>query len=395
MEKSARNGSLQEVARHFLKLGVIAFGGPAAHIAMMEDEFVSRRGWLSRQHFLDLVGATNLIPGPNSTEMTMHIGYERAGWRGLVVAGASFILPASLITLLLAYLYVTFGALPAAGPFLAGIKPAVIAIILAAVWKLGRKAVKSRLTGVIGLVVLAIAVAGVDPLLALAIGGVGGGLAIYFAGKWRGRRAGSASAWLPLPMLGKLSPGALVAVAGTAAAAPEVTLWRLGLAFLKIGAVLYGSGYVLIAFLERDLVNSLGWLTPEQLVDAVAIGQFTPGPVLTTATFIGYVLAGVPGAIVATAAIFLPSFLFVLILNPVVPRLRQIRWTAAFLDAVNVSAIALMAAVTLDLGRETLITWQAWIILGAAAVMTLVFRLNSAWVVLAGAGLGFLLYSLG
>jgi len=392
---STRNGSLIEVARQFLKLGTIAFGGPAAHVAMMEDEFVTRRSWLSRQHFLDLVGATNLIPGPNSTEMTMHIGYERAGLRGLVVAGASFILPATLITLFLAFLYVQFGALPTAGPLLAGIKPAVIAIILAAVWKLGQKAVKGWLLGVIGLIVFGIAVAGSDPLLALAIGGVGGGLAIYAAGKMRDRRA-TVSGWLPLPLLGKLSPVALAAASTTAvAAATEVSLWRMGLVFLKIGAVLYGSGYVLIAFLERDLVNSLGWLTPEQLLDAVAIGQFTPGPVLSTATFIGYVVAGVPGAIVATVAIFLPSFVFVLILNPIVPRLRSIRWTAAFLDAVNVAAIALMAAVTLEIGMETLVNWQAWLILAVGAVMTLVFRLNSAWVVLAGAGLGFALYSYG
>jgi chromate transporter len=210
----------------------------------------------------------------------------------------------------------------------------------------------------------------------------------------RARRTNGLAGLLPSPISGKLWPVVLAAASTSAAgAATEVTLWRMALVFLKIGAVLYGSGYVLIAFLERDLVNSLGWLTPEQLVDAVAIGQFTPGPVLSTATFIGYVVAGVPGAIVATIAIFLPSFVFVLILNPIVPRLRKITWTAAFLDAVNVAAIALMAAVMLELGRETLITWQAWLILGVGALMTLAFKLNSAWVVVAGAVLGFLLYS--
>ena len=380
---------LRELARLFLRLGMTAFGGPAAHIAMMEDEVVERRGWLTRQHFLDLVGATNLIPGPNSTEMTMHIGYERAGWRGLFVAGAAFIGPAVLLTGILAWLYVRYGALPQVAPFLAGIKPAVLAIILAAVWKLGKKAVKGWQLAVIGLAVFAASLLGVDVTLALLVGGVGGAIWLYLAGVVQvdGKGKGKPTAVVLLPALAeKIAWGTAVA-----AAAAELSLWRLGLVFLKIGAVLYGSGYVLVAFLERDLVHRLGWLTQAQLLDAIAIGQFTPGPVLSTATFIGYLVAGTPGAVAATLGIFLPSFLFVLILNPLIPRLRRMAATAAFLDAVNVAAVALMAAVMLELGRETLVNWQAWAIAGAAALLTFRFKLNSAWLVVGGALLGFLL----
>lgn len=380
---------LGDLARLFLRLGVTAFGGPAAHVAMMEDEVVERRGWLSHQHFLDLVGATNLIPGPNSTEMTMHIGYERAGWCGLFVSGVAFISPAVLLTGILAWLYVQFGALPQVAPFLAGIKPAVLAIILSAVWKLGQKAVKGWRFVVIGLVVLAAALLGVDVTLALLVGGVGGALWLYLAGVVQvdGDGKGKGTAVFLLPTLTKkIAWGTAVA-----AVAADVSLWRLGLVFLKIGAVLYGSGYVLVAFLERDLVNRLGWLTQVQLLDAIAIGQFTPGPVLSTATFIGYIIAGVPGAAVATLGIFLPSFLFVLGLNPLIPRLRRMAATAAFLDAVNVAAVALMAAVTIDLGRETLVNWQAWVIAGLAALLAFRFKLNSTWLVVGGALLGYLL----
>jgi chromate transporter len=385
----SRKRPLREVARLFLRLGFTAFGGPAAHIAMMEDEVVERRGWLSRQHFLDLVGATNLIPGPNSTEMTMHIGYERAGWPGLFVAGVSFIGPAVFLTGILAWLYVQYGALPQAAPFLVGIKPAVIAVILSAVWKLGRKAVKGWQFAAIGLVVFAASLLGVDATLALLIGGVGGASWLYWAGvvKVDGKGKGKQTAIFLLPALGK-NP-AWAAAAATIVA--DVSLWRLGLVFLKIGAVLYGSGYVLVALLERDLVRQLGWLTQAQLLDAIAIGQFTPGPVLSTATFIGYLIAGPSGAAVATLGIFLPSFLFVLVLNPLIPRLRQMVGTAAFLDAVNVAAVALMAAVTIDLGRETLINWQAWVIAGLALLLTFRLKLNSAWLVVGGALLGYLL----
>jgi chromate transporter len=381
-------GRLGELARLFLKLGFIAFGGPAAHIAMYEDEVVRRRGWMSAEHFLDLVGATNLIPGPNSTEMTMHVGYERAGPPGLVVAGLCFILPAVLITGALAWLYVHFGTLPAAAPFLDGIKPAVLAIILGAVWRLGRTAVKGVRVLAVGVAVLIAVLAGVNEVIALLAGGIVGMLWLRL-GSGRATDRSMSLALLGLPSVKLTGLGTLGA--GLGAAAVGAPLWKLGLFFLKVGAILYGSGYVLIAFLHGDLVAGYGWLTDQQLLDAVAIGQFTPGPVLSTATFIGYVIAGVPGAVIATVAIFLPSFFFVLILNPLIPRLRSWPWTAAFLDSINVSALALMVAVTLELGAVVLTAWPAWVIAALAAVATLRFRVNAAWVVVGAAAVGWLL----
>jgi chromate transporter len=380
---------LGELARLFLKLGCIAFGGPAAHIAMYEDEVVRRRGWMSAEHFLDLVGATNLIPGPNSTEMTMHVGYERAGPAGLVVAGTSFILPAVLITGVLAWLYVQFGTLPAAAPFLAGIKPAVLAIILGAVWRLGRKAVKGGRVLAVGVAVLIAVLAGINEVVALLVGGVVGMLWLRLGS---GRTTdGSKLMAVPLGVPSAKWAGLGTVGAGLGAAIAAAPLWKLGLFFLKVGAILYGSGYVLIAFLHGDLVAGYGWLTDQQLLDAVAIGQFTPGPVLSTATFIGYVIAGIPGAIIATVAIFLPSFFFVLILNPLIPRLRSWPWTAAFLDSINVSALALMVAVTIELGAVVLTAWPAWAIAALAAVLTVYFRINAAWVVVGAAAAGWVL----
>ncbi|ACY49344.1 chromate efflux transporter [Rhodothermus marinus] len=382
------SGALREVAGLFLKLGLIAFGGPAAHIAMMEEECVVRRRWVSRQHFLDLVGATNLIPGPNSTEMAMHLGYERAGWRGLVVAGVCFILPAALITGLLGWLYVRFGNVPEMAPLLQGIKPAVLAIILGAVWRIGRQAVRGVRLAVIGLAVAGATGAGLNEVLALLGGGVLGMFWLRIAPTPERSAAGSGGLAL-WPSL-KDSLGVALGTGGAGAAA-GVSLGKLFLFFLKVGAVLYGSGYVLVAFLEGGLVQDYGWLTQAQLLDAVAIGQFTPGPVLTTATFIGYVIAGWPGAVAATAGIFLPSFLFVGVLNPLIPKLRASRWLSAFLDAVNVSAVALMAVVIVELGRATLLSWPAWAIALTAAVATLRFRVNAAWLVLGGALAGWLL----
>lgn len=385
-------GRFGELARLFLKLGFIAFGGPAAHIAMLEDEVVRRRGWTSREHFLDLVGATNLIPGPNSTEMTMHVGYERAGRWGLVVAGLAFISPAVLITGAMAWLYVRFGTLPAAAPFLDGIKPAVLAIILGAVWRLGRAAVKNVPVLTIGVTVLMAALLGVNEVVALFLGGVVG---MVWLGLGSGQTSGR-SVLLPLPLampsLKLFGLGTLGG--GLGAAAVGAPLWKLGLFFLKVGAILFGSGYVLIAFLHGDLVARYGWLTDQQLLDAVAIGQFTPGPVLSTATFIGYVIAGLAGAVVATVGIFLPSFFFVSILNPLIPRLRSWPWTSAFLDSINVSALALMVAVTLELGAVVLTTWPAWAIGALAAVLTLRFRVNAAWVVAGAAAAGWALGAL-
>lgn len=387
---------LREVALLFLRLGVIAFGGPAAHIGMMEDEVVTRRNWLSRQHFLDLVGATNLIPGPNSSEMTMHVGYERARMPGLIVAGASFIFPAAVITLVLAWLYVRLGTIPAVEQFLLGIKPAVIGIILGAVWRLGQKALKSWQVGLVGVVVFAAALLGLNEIIALLVGGVVGML-------WLRGSAGFGKPKPPTTLSGLaltnsqplkwtlLAKPWLQTVGATAAAAAGVSLWKLGAVFLLVGATLYGSGYVLFAYLQALLVENLGWLTELQLLDAIAIGQFTPGPVLTTATFVGYLLAGVPGAVVATLAIFLPSFLFVLLLNPLIPRMRQSPWMAAFLDAVNIASIALMLVVVIDLGRATLVSWPAWLIAVLSVITTLFFKVNSAWVVVGGAVLGFVL----
>lgn len=380
--------SLGEIARLFLKLGVIAFGGPAAHIAMMEDEVVTRRGWLSRQHFLDLIGATNLIPGPNSTEMTMHVGYERAGWAGLFTAGACFILPAVLITGTFAWLYVTYGDLPEVEPFLYGIKPAILSVILGAVWKLGRNAVKGWRLAAIGAGVLAAVLLGVGEIPALFLGGVTGMLVLRLS-RWQSTTADRS---IPLLFLQRTPTPVDTAGAGAGLIATgTISLWKLGWFFMKVGAVLYGSGYVLVAFLEGGLVQQYGWLTQTQLLDAIAIGQLTPGPVLSTATFIGYVIDGVPGATVATVGIFLPSFFFVLALNPLIPKLRRSTWMSSFLDAVNVAALALMAAVTIELGVAVLTSWSAWVIAALGAVATVRYRLNAAWLVLGGAVLGWLL----
>ena len=376
------NASAAEIARLFFKLGLIAFGGPAAHIAMMEDEFVTRRQWISREHFLDLVGATNLIPGPNSTEMTMHLGYERGGWPGLFLAGGCFIFPATVLTGTLAWFYVTYGSLPEVEPFLYGIKPAVIAIILGALWKLGKKALKDWRFVILGLAVAIAVLMGVGEITALLIGGVVGMLWFRAAGP---KDSGTAARFIPILFQDNTAVGM---AGGAATAAAGISLWKIGFFFLKIGAILYGSGYVLVAFLEGGLVDDYGWLTQTQLLDAIAIGQFTPGPVLTTSTFIGYILSGTPGAVVATLGIFLPSFLFVLILNPLIPKLRQSVWASAFLDAVNVSAVALMAAVTIELGMETLTGWQSWAIALISALLVLRFKVNAVWIVLGSAVLG-------
>ena len=365
----------------FANLGVTAFGGPAAHIAMMEDEVVTRRRWLTRERFLDLIGATNLIPGPNSTEMAIHIGFVRAGIAGLVVAGVSFILPAALITLGCAWAYDRFQTVPQAEALLYGIKPAVIAVILSAVWRLGKTAAKGPFLIGVGFLVMLLVLFGINEIIALLGGGIVG-ILWRFGSRWRTGKMLVGFAWLPSSNL---------VLATTVAPPSSVTLSSLGLFFLKIGCVLFGSGYVLVAFLQGGLVEQYQWLTQQQLLDAVAIGQFTPGPVLTTATFIGYVLAGPAGALVATLGIFGPSFLFVLTTNPLIPRLRQSAVAGAFLDAVNASAIGLMAAVTVELARHTLIDWGAGLIALVSAVALFRYNINSAWLVLGGAAIGWLL----
>jgi chromate transporter len=387
-------GRLRELAILFLKLGAISFGGPAAHIALIENEIVRQREWITRQQFLDMVGAANLIPGPTSTETAITVGFVRAGWVGLCVAGASFILPAAIITGAFAWAYVRFGSMPRAALVLAGIKPAVLAVIAIAIWRLGKTAVKDTWLGLLGAFSLAAFFLGLNPILILFGGGILGMLAK------RASDARSVSAllipmrqenWVPssLRFAGYAASGPIAA--GTLALRPSIR--QIGLFFLKVGAVLYGGGYVLLAFLERGLVQQHAWLTRQQLLDAVAIGQFTPGPVLSTATFIGYILGGLPGAVVATIGIFLPSFFYVALLAPVLFRLRQSVWIAAFLDSVNVCAVALMIGVTVRLGIDALRGWPAWLISLASLGALLRWKINPAWIVLGGGITGMLLAS--
>ncbi|MCB1056865.1 MAG: chromate efflux transporter, partial [Acidobacteria bacterium] len=375
MDAPRSRGRLLELAGLFVKLGSVAFGGPAAHIALLETEVVERRRWLERQHFLDLIGATQLIPGPNSTEMVMHVGHERAGWPGLLVAGAGFILPAALITGLFAWFYVRFGSLPAVAPFFAGIQPVIVAVVAAALWRLGHKAWKDSYTLLLGLSVAVAALVGTGEIATLAAAALIGTLWLHTARKGPAPPSpGGASPGNGTPgtraavLAGAGAASASSALGATAVATGAPTLVQLALFFLKVGSVLYGSGYVLLAFLEGGLVERWGWLTESQLLDAVAVGQLTPGPVLTTATFVGYLLAGIPGAVVATVAIFLPSFIFVAALNPWVPRLRRSPWTAAFLDAVNAAALGLMLAVTVDLARASIDGWFPALLAIAALV---------------------------
>jgi len=475
-QTTPRRTSLPDLVRVFLKLGLVGFGGPAVHIGMLEDDLVVRRKWLTREQLLDLMGAVNLIPGPNSTEMCIHLGYRQRGWLGMLVAGGCFIVPAVLMTTLLAWAYVRFGSLPRVEPFLLGCKPAVLAVILAAIWRLGRTAVKGpRLlaigvgvaaavflgAGALGMLWLRLAERGKGPTDASRNCGQRGSFwslkgshrtaqgnalgtrpppGVALKGRDRGalsrpfrafRTAARGPRALPWAILsrpvGAAEPtcnsgshlvrtgGALAAavavgsnvrasaaaqvaaVAAGGVGVAAVSLWKLGLFFLKIGAVLYGTGYVLVAFLEGGLVQDYGWLTRRELLDAIAAGQFTPGPLLSTSAFVGYVvsakagLSAVGGAAIAAAAVFLPSFLFVVLLNPILPRLRQSRWSAAFLDAVNVSAVALMVAVVVNLGRTTLVSWPAWVIALLAGAVAIRWRVNTAWLILGGAALGWLL----
>tara|TARA_B110000285_G_scaffold128348_1_gene144612 strand:+ start:156 stop:1286 length:1131 start_codon:yes stop_codon:yes gene_type:complete len=368
---------LTEIATVFFKLGCFAFGGPAAHIAMMEAEIVDKRKWMTREYYLDLIGATNLIPGPNSTEMTMHCGHERGGFKGLFIAGTSFIFPAVFVTGLLAYLYVEYGELPNVKPFIFGIKPAVLAIIAGAILKLGKKALKSWQLGALGAIVLILSIAGVNEVLALLGAGIVGALYFYTKNKMMS----STKSIVPLFFL-QISAGI----------ASKLTTTGVFFTFLKVGAVLYGSGYVLFAYLDAELVTA-GFMTRQELLDAIAVGQFTPGPVLSTATFIGYQLTGFWGAIAASVGIFLPSFLFVLLLNPLVPKMRKSTFLSFFLDSVNVAAVAVMLGVLVTMSVETLVSWQAITI----ALISVFFtfgpkKLNPMWVIAMGAVLGCFLF---
>ena len=387
-----RDFMLKEIALLFLKLGFIAFGGPAAHIAMMEDEVVTKRKWMSRQHFLDLVGATNLIPGPNSTEMAIHCGFHRAGFAGLIVAGICFIGPAAILTGFLAYFYVAYGNIPEIEPFFFGIKPAVIIIILSAVYKLGQKALKTFLLGLIGTAVLIASLLGMNEVFAILSGGIVGMLIIYFKNRIKGN---SLNSLIPLFSNLKLKLPLASFLAFTSTTISSISLLKLFLIFLKIGAILFGSGYVLVAYLDGELVKNLGWLTADQLIDAIAIGQFTPGPVLSTATFIGYQIKGFGGAVVATLGIFLPSFFFVAILNPIIPKLRQSKLAAGFLDAVNISAVSIMISATIHLSKQVLVDWKSILIAVVSGFMVFKFKqINAAYIVLGSGIFGFLLYQL-
>jgi chromate transporter len=367
-----QTATLWDIAKLFLKLGTIAFGGPAVHVAMLQHEVVERRRWLSREEFLDHLGASNLIPGPTSTELVIHVGRKMGGWPGLLIAGACFILPAALLVGVLAWAYVRFGGLPAVSGLLYGVKPVVIAVILQALWNLGRAALKRASLVFVALVALVLTATGLNPLVVLMVGGV-----LAAAVSLDSRQAKAAVATTVIASVPSGSAG-IVATAG---------LWPIFLVFLKIGAIVFRSGYVLLVFLRADLVQRLGWLTERQLLDAVAVGQVTPGPVFTTATFLGYLLHGTSGAAVATIGVFVPAFVLVAVSAPLIPKIRASRVAAAALDGINVASLALMSVVTWQLGRSTLTDAAAVAVAAVSAVTLFLFpRLNSAWLI-AGAGL--------
>ncbi len=372
--------NLKELSLLFLRLGATSFGGPVAHIAVMEKEVVHKKQWMTREHFLDLIGMTNLIPGPNSTEMAMHCGYNRSGALGLWVAGFCFIFPSFIITGIFAWFYKHYGALPGIAPFFYGVKPAVIAIILDAVFKFGKKAWKNWKVGFVGIAMLfaipAAIVFNIPNIVFILIAGFFGMLVLSVLSNLKGS-------------IKSIAPFTLLQVGN---ALPSYSTAKLFFVFLKIGCVLFGSGYVLFAYLDVDLVQHLGWLTRKQLMDAIAVGQFTPGPVLSSATFIGYQISGIGGALVSTIGIFLPSFIFVWILTPFIPKIRKSPLASAFLDSVNIASIALMLAVCVQMGTTTLIDWKTWAIgLAGLACLLLFKKLNAFWIVAGGAVIGFVM----
>lgn len=376
MENENQPVELKEIASLFLKLGIIGFGGPAAHIAMMQEEVVVRRKWISEQHFLDLIGATNLIPGPNSTEMAIHIGHEKAGWKGLIVAGLCFILPAVIITLLFAWLYKQYGQLPAIQSFIYGIKPAIIAIILAAVFPLAKRSLKSIELGILGLTALVLALVGFNEIVVM----FGAGFVALALAAIRNKQLNGVHILFPLTLL-QITKVSILSTSN----------FNLFLIFLKIGAILYGSGYVLFAFLDAELVTA-GLLSRQQLIDAIAVGQFTPGPVFSSVTFIGYQINGWTGAAVSTIGIFLPSFIFVALLNPLVRKMRNSLLFSSFLDAVNVASVAIIVAICYQMGRESITDWRTIVIGILSLILTFSFRkVNSALVVMGGGIVGYLL----
>jgi chromate transporter len=368
--------NLKEIAKLFLKLGIIGFGGPAVHIAMMQDEVVVKKKWLTEQHFLDLIGATNLIPGPNSTEMAIHIGHEKGGWKGLIVAGICFIFPAVIITGFFAWLYKEYGQIPEVKPFLYGIKPAIIAIILSAIFPLAKKSLKTIQLGIIGAVVLLLSLLNYNEIILM----FGAGIISLFIYYSKQNTNKSINAFIPLTLFQVSNTNIISA-----------TNLNLFLIFLKIGAILYGSGYVLFAFLDAELVST-GILSRTELIDAIAIGQFTPGPVFSSVTFIGYQINGFSGALISTIAIFLPSFVFVALLNPLVKKMRNSKLFSTFLDAVNVASIAIIISICLEMGKETIIDWRTILIALLSIIVTFNYRkINSAFIVLGGSIIGYIL----
>jgi len=368
---------LKDIARLFLKLGIIGFGGPAAHIAMMQKEVVEKRKWLTEQHFLDLIGATNLIPGPNSTEMAIHIGHEKGGWRGLLIAGLCFILPAVFITGVFAWLYKEYGQLPEIAPFIYGIKPAIIAIILFAILPLAKKSFKTTELTIIGILVLIASLFNFYEIYLM----FGAGFLALFLSYVRNSESTSINSFFPLTFL-SISQVAIL----------SATNAKLFWIFLKIGAILYGSGYVLFAFLDTELVAT-GLLSRQELIDAIAVGQFTPGPVFSSVTFIGYQMNGFYGALVATVGIFLPSFAFVALLNPLVKKMRNSKLFSSFLDAVNVASVAIIISVCITMGSETITDWRTIVIAIASISILYKFKkINSAFIVIGGSLLGYLLH---
>lgn len=374
-----KNRNLKEIAQLFLKLGITAFGGPAAHIAMMQQEVVVKKKWISEQHFLDLLGATNLIPGPNSTEMAIHIGYDKGGWKGLIIAGLCFILPAVFITLIFAVLYHNYGQLPEIQPFIYGIKPAIIAVIIGAVYPLAKKSIKSLFLGLIGLAVLIASLLGTNEIYLM----FGSGLLAYLLFSIKNSTFNTLQNLIPIAYvkISQISFG-------------DTNNIKLFLIFLKIGAILYGSGYVLFAFLDTELVQT-GLLTRKQLIDAIAVGQFTPGPVFSSVTFIGYQINGLYGAIVSTVAIFFPSFVFVAFLNPLVKKMRSSKGLSVFLDAVNVASVAIILSVCLVMGKESVVDWRTILIAIISGIIVFKFKkINTAFIVAGGALLGFVLFQI-
>lgn len=380
MHQAAGKSSVGEVAALFLRLGLTAFGGPAAHLGLMEREFVERRSWLSRERFLDLVGACNLLPGPSSTQVAMALGYSRRGWPGLAAAGVCFILPSALATLALAWAYVRYGSLPQAAGLLYGAKPVMVAIIAQAIWRLGRTALRGVAPALAGMACFAAVLAGAPPIAVLLACG-----ALTLTVKWAQTRKNSA------PRLAAIPFGPLAGAGAAGASAAPAGLLPILLVFLKLGVVVWGSGYVLLAFFKSDLVDRLHWVTNAQLLDGVTAGQITPGPVFASATFLGYLIHGWSGAAIATAAIFVPSFLMAGLVGALAGRLRNSKLAGAFLDGVNAAAVALMASVTLTLGRAALVDGWTWALALVSLVLLVRFRINATWLIVAGAAIGMLL----